>query len=400
VAVSSGDEVGQLASDFNRMASELDSRNRRLLETMSQLDLSRQAVTGERNFMANVLDSISSGILTFSPAGALVSVNTCGRSILGERVTEGGHFEQIFAHWPDLVQRIRSTVSGEAPFGRSPLRSGTGPDELCLDIGIFPIGSAMAQGITVTIRDETEKERMREEMTRLDRFASLGRLSAGIAHEIRNPLTGITLLLDDLHDRPAMAGECQEMMEKALAEIERVERLINGLLTYAAPPRTEFIRADLNLAVADSLLFFRKACEREGVILESSLPPLPLVTFDPEKIRQVLLNLLRNALSATPRGGVIAVATSLQPEGVVISVRDTGAGIPADALPLIFEPFFTRSSAGTGLGLSISQRIIEEHAGTISVTSEAGKGTLFAITLPLHQSERTDARDHGTDTDH
>ena len=133
----------------------------------------------------------------------------------------------------------------------------------------------MEQGITVTMRDETEKERMREEMTRLDRLASLGRLSAGIAHEIRNPLTGITLLLDDLHDRPACDAESRELMKRGLEEIERVEKLINALLSYATPPRSEFRESDLNLIIEETLLFFRKACEKEGVALVSSLEDIP-----------------------------------------------------------------------------------------------------------------------------
>ena len=106
--------------------------------------------------------------------------------------------------WPELIARIEATVAGKRPFGRAPFTTGSDDRTRHFDVGIFPIGAEMEQGITVTMRDETEKERMREEMTRLDRLASLGRLSAGIAHEIRNPLTGITLLLDDLHDRPSL----------------------------------------------------------------------------------------------------------------------------------------------------------------------------------------------------
>ena len=379
VAIDSRDEIGELASDFNRMAEELESRNSRLLETLSALDRSREEVTGERNFMEGVVNSISSAILPFSPQGVLISMNTNSVKILGDKVVPGMHYSEIFSDWPDIVARIEETVAGRTEFGRKPFSSG----QKHYDIGVFPIGQKMEQGITVTIRDETEKEQMRQEMTRMDRLASLGRLSAGIAHEIRNPLTGITLLLDDLHDHPSFDSETKGLMSRALAEIERVEKLINSLLNYAAPPGSEFRIASLNALVNETLLFFRKVCEKSGVALESTLQEMPDFCFDPEKIRQVLLNLLRNSLSASGENGTIRVTTSATADSALLTVSDNGQGIAADDLPLVFEPFFTASSGGTGLGLSISQRIIEEHNGRIEVTSEEGCGTTITITLPL-----------------
>jgi len=383
VEIDSGDEVGGLAQDFNRMAAELESRNRHLLATLAELDRSRQQVTGERNFMEGVVNSISSAILTFSRDGLLISVNTNGRMVLGEQSPVGRHYREIFAGWPELIDRIELTVAGKRPFGREPFTTGGNDGAKHFDFGIFPIGAEMEQGITVTMRDETEKERMREEMTRLDRLASLGRLSAGIAHEIRNPLTGITLLLDDLHDRPTFDAESREMMKKALEEIERMEKLINALLNYATPPRSEFHEIDINLIIEETLLFFRLACEKSGVSLVSSLESIPRLILDPDKIRQMLLNLLRNSLIATDSGGEITVATCLKDGMAELVVSDSGQGIPAEDIDHIFEPFFTRSRGGTGLGLSITQRIVEEHHGTITVASTKGAGTVFTIRLPL-----------------
>jgi signal transduction histidine kinase len=382
VDIDSGDEVGALAQDFNRMAAELENRNRHLLETLTELDRSRQQVTGERNFMEGVVNSISSAILPFSRDGLLISVNTNGRTILGRQAEVGRHFREVFANWPGLTARIEQTVAGARPFGRAPF-TGSDNGARYFDVGIFPIGSGMEQGITVTIRDETEKERMREEMTRLDRLASLGRLSAGIAHEIRNPLTGITLLLDDLHDRPTFDAESREMMGRGLEEIERVEKLINALLNYAAPPRAEFCEGDLNQIINETLLFFRKTCEKNGVALVSSLEELPLLILDPDKIRQMLLNLLRNSLIATGNGGVISVTTSRKDGMAELVVSDSGQGIPAEDIDHIFEPFFTKSRGGTGLGLSISQQIVEEHHGSIAVASTPGSGTVLTIRLPV-----------------
>jgi signal transduction histidine kinase len=379
VEISSTDEVGELAADFNWMATELEKRNRHLLETLTELDRSRQEVTGERNFMEGVVDSISSAIIPFSRSGQLISINTNGRIILESTPVVGTHYREVFAKWPELVERIDDTVAGRRPFGRKPFTTGS----RYFDIGVFPIGSGMEQGITVTIRNETEKERMREEIIRMDRFASLGRLSAGIAHEIRNPLTGITLLLDDLHDSVSFDPESRDMLGKALQEIERVEKLINALLSYASPPRFEFSEGDFGMVMEETLLFFRKTCEKAGVTLTSCIGKLPRFTFDPDKIRQMLLNLLRNALVATNAGGVITVKAEPLAEAVKLKVSDTGQGIPASDIEQIFEPFFTRSRGGTGLGLSITQRIVEEHHGTITVFSQEGEGTAFTVILPL-----------------
>jgi signal transduction histidine kinase len=379
VEISTGDEVGELAADFNLMADELERRNSSLLETLSELDRSRHEVIGERNFMEGVVNSISSAILPFSCSGVLISINTNGRAILGDETAIGDHYSKVFAKWPELVKRIADTVAARRSFGR---RSFTA-DGRYFDVGVFPIGMDMEQGITVTIRDETEKERMREEMIRMDRLASLGKLSAGIAHEIRNPLTGITLLLDDLHDRPNFDPESREMMGRALEEIERVEKLINALLNYASPPLSEFSEGEIKVVIEETLFFFRKACEKAGVSLVSTLAEIPAFVFDQDKIRQMLLNLLRNSLIATDSGGVITVATGIEDGVMILKVSDTGQGISSDDIPHVFEPFFTRSHGGTGLGLSITQRIVAEHHGVISVKSIEREGTVFTVKLPL-----------------
>ncbi len=200
-------------------------------------------------------------------------------------------------------------------------------------------------------------------MTRLERLASLGKLSAGIAHEVRNPLTGISLLLDDLHDRASLAADDQEMLKKALSEIERVERLISALLSYSAPPRVEFRTSDLNQVVKDVAMLLGKQCERQNVHMLFEMCELPLFRFDQEKIKQALINILKNALEAMPEGGRLRIATLWEDGFASVLISDNGPGIKKEDLPLIFEPFFTRKGAGTGLGLSITQRIMDEHHG-------------------------------------
>ena len=383
VAVTARDELGELATDFNTMADELERRNKSLMNTLEELEYSRQQSIEERNFKESVLESITSAILSFSPDGVLLSVNRHGTKILGSRAVPGIYFRDLFQGWEELADRFTTVNESKDGYGRAPVILNENGTSRYFDVGIFPIGTGASQGITVTIRDETEKERMREEMTRMDRLASLGKISAGIAHEVRNPLTGITLLLDDLHDRPALDHETQSMVGRALTEIERVERLISSLLTYASPPRGHFVEADVNTVVQDCILLFRRACEKQGVGLSCNLSSVPIFPFDVDQLKQVLLNLMANALDAMPYGGEIVVATSQKGNQAILTVADTGPGIPPEDIPLLFEPFFTRKSAGTGLGLSIAQRIVEDHHGAITVSSSLGQGTLFTISLPL-----------------
>lgn len=383
IAVTSKDELGELAQTFNNMAAELERRKRNLLTAMDELRCSRQEIIDERNFKASVLESISSAILTFSPAGALTSINSTGYSILGENVVLESHYREVFSGWGDMAERIERVRNGCAGYGRQPLRLER-PGGVChFDVGLFPIGSNAELGLTVTMRNETEKEKLREEMIRLDRLASLGKLAAGIAHEVRNPLTGIALLLDDLHDQAALAADDQAMLKKALTEIERVEKLINALLNYSSPPRADFRLGDINGVVNDTALLMKRECERRKVTIDVTSVPIPTFSFDPEKIRQALMNIIRNALEAMPDGGAIKVGTGHDGDQALIRIADNGPGISPEDLPLIFEPFFTRKGAGTGLGLSITQRVVEEHKGTISVESSHYGGTVFTLKLPM-----------------
>lgn len=383
VPVTSSDEIGELGRTFNVMADELETRKNNLLATLDELQHSRKDILDERNFKTSVLESISSTIITFSPEGVLTSINGVGLKFLPGTTEPGRTYEEVFAEWPEVCVRITTALQLKQGYGREPLSRLIDGELTYYDVGMFPIGANAGMGLTVTLRNETERERLREETVRLDRLASLGKLSAGIAHEVRNPLTGISLLLDDLHDQPGFSSEDREMLSKALAEIERVERLISALLNYSSPVRTDFREGDLTQLVKDILLLMRRQAEKQGITLHVTYAQLPTFRFDPEKIRQALINILKNALEILEPGGIISLKTDYNDTSVTISIHDNGPGIPSHDLPLIFEPFFTRKGAGTGLGLSITQRIIEEHHGTLTVESNGFNGSTFRITLPL-----------------
>jgi signal transduction histidine kinase len=387
VMVKGSDELAGLARSFNAMTTELEQRKASLIATLDQLQESRQAILDERNFKESILESISSAITTFSPTGELTSRNSTADTFLERHWPLGSHYATLFDGWEPLSARIARVITEGTGYGREPLKKEIKGQIRHFDVGIFPIGKNAERGLTVTLRDETIREDLREETVRLERLASLGKLAAGISHEIRNPLTGISLLLDDLHDRAQLGEKDREMLTKALAEIERMERLISALLIFAAPPRSHFSPGNPGDAADDVIMLMQRQCQRQGITLSLERTLVPDCLIDAEKIRQALLNLLKNAFEALPLGGNITVSIMRDACDACITVSDTGHGIPTQDLPLIFEPFFTRKGAGTGLGLSITRQIIDEHGGSISVESELGQGTTFRIRLPLLVSD-------------
>ncbi len=387
VTINGNDELAELADSFNTMTKELEQRKASLTATLQQLQESRKAILDERNFKESILESISSGITTFSDNGELTSCNSTAYRFLGQQWSFGSHYAAVFEGWEPLPARIANIFTDGTGYGREVLKKEINGQERHFDVGIFPIGKEGEKGLTVTLRDETIREELREETVRLERLASLGKLAAGISHEIRNPLTGISLLLDDLHDRAQLTEKDKEMLAKALSEIERMERLVSALLTFAAPPRSNFIKSDPAEAIDDLLMLMQRQFQRSGILIKYDRISAPDCLIDAEKIRQAVLNILKNGLEAQPSGGTISISMMHEGSDLLISIKDEGHGIPAKDLPLIFEPFFTRKGAGTGLGLSITRQIIEEHGGTITVESEPEIGTTFVIRLPISMSD-------------
>ncbi|MBM4396225.1 MAG: HAMP domain-containing protein [Deltaproteobacteria bacterium] len=216
-----------------------------------------------------------------------------------------------------------------------------------------------------------------------ERLASLGRLSAGIAHEINNPLTGIALLADSTREALPDGDPRRPALETIVAETMRCREVIKGLLDFArqSPPSKQAVR--MAVLVARAVAVLEPAAARRRVRLDPAGDGELEVVADPAQIQQVLLNLVLNAMDAMPDGGVVALHWSREGADAELSVTDTGVGIPGDALSKVFEPFFsTKGKKGTGLGLAVSWGIVEQHGGTIRVSSQVGVGSTFTVVLP------------------
>ncbi|TFH52960.1 MAG: hypothetical protein E4G91_11830 [Candidatus Zixiibacteriota bacterium] len=230
----------------------------------------------------------------------------------------------------------------------------------------------------------TERVEMRRQMERVERLASLGRLSAGLAHEIRNPLTGVSLMLDELHDRLLGRVEDQGLIQRSLSEIERLEGLVSELLRFAAFPSTNRRPGDIGAVLRDTLFLARRQCEKNRVeLVEQIAESLPRFSFDKDKLKQAFLNLINNALDAMPKGGRLLVQVVADEHVLKETIAYSGEGISADQLSMIFEPLYTTKGGVTGLGLAITHNIVSNHAGRITVDSRPGEGTKFTLIFPL-----------------
>ncbi len=390
VKVHTNDEVGALADSFNKMVEELNRRRTRLLQTLQALRQSRKEIIRERNFKDTVFENIETGVLTFDGDWKVTSANGPACEILKiKRPGKDCHWRTLLTDWPELGEVLGDWfAAGEAGEEREfrvyvPLeRRGR---KLTYRMALFPLSFRQQAGWLLTIEDLTERVNMRQQMARMDRLASLGRMSAGIAHEVRNPLTGVSLLLDELHDRLLGQEADQQLIRRALGEIERLEALVNEMLHFSSVPEPRFRVGQIADVLQNSLFLLRKQCQRQQVrLIEEVAADLPEILMDADRIKQVLLNLLNNALEAMPDGGDLTIrAYSDGKNSLFIEIRDSGIGIAAARLPLVFEPFVTSKGQGTGLGLAICYNIISDHGGDIQIDSEQGAGTRVLVRLPL-----------------
>lgn len=241
---------------------------------------------------------------------------------------------------------------------------------------------ARHSGVVLLIRDMTDVRGLEKSLQRSERMAALGKMAAGVAHELRNPLSSIKGLAVLLQSK--FSGQSKEAAtaEILVREVERLNRSIGELLDYAKPGQLSVAASDLNEIIKKTVSLIEADAQSCNVEIHLDLADsLPKVDVDRDKMKQVLLNLFLNAIQAMEDGGQLSIASATVNERVVVSVRDNGTGISAENLSRVFDPYFTTKNDGTGLGLAMSLKIIEEHGGEMKLTSEYGEWTEVCISL-------------------
>ncbi len=273
-----------------------------------------------------------------------------------------------------------------------------GIEEMVLRIVFLAMAGTLANNLAEALRTQSEKNRRtaeqlaaanqqiqeaEEAVRRSDRLAALGQLSAGLAHELRNPLSTIKASAEMLNRNVSKENEvAREVAGFIASEVDRTNSLITRFLDFARPLQLRTHTADLSQVLDRAV----SAAERDGLqiaIYKNYAPEIPPFLFDAELMERVFYNLIRNAAQATQPGGAVTVKTRLRDDAVEICVIDRGAGIEPQNLSAIFNPFFTTKPEGVGLGLAIVSKIVDQHGGKITVESEPGKGSVFRVLLPL-----------------
>ena len=239
----------------------------------------------------------------------------------------------------------------------------------------------------------------KERVLRSEQLATIGDMAARVAHEIRNPLVTIGGFARAINRNPDRTSRVKSNSWIIVQEVERLERILSNIMNFAKPPSPMFESHNINRLLDETLMMLEEEIQKHGIEAEMNLDEsIPLIMIDAQQIKQVLLNLMHNAISALEGEGKLIVTTSNHGHYYEVHISDTGRGIPEELKEKIFTPFFTTKPAGTGLGLPIVKKIIDDHDGSITYHSTIGKGTTFVIRLPISTKSRKDAPgQHGTE---
>jgi PAS domain S-box-containing protein len=284
-------------------------------------------------------------------------------------------------------------VAGQIPeFWESPLHASDGSvHTIKWHIGVVRDKSETISNIVFIGRDMTEERRLQEQVILSERLATVGRMAAQVAHEIRNPLSSIglniELLADEIHDQGlGNSGESRELIDNVLSQIERLNGVINDYLRFARMPVKHLKPECVNDLIRELAQFLQPETAAAHVRLTLNLCEAPPdIEIDRNLISQALLNCIRNAMEAMPEGGDLTLATGIKENHVEIGITDTGVGIAAEHLDRVFDPFFSTKDYGTGLGLPYVRQIVQEHRGEILIHSAPGKGAALTLRFPIAQ---------------
>ncbi len=348
--------------------------------------LARRSLAEVQAYSDQVVGHLPMGLVATNEKGRVAAFNDTAETILGKYHTYviGESAEDAL---PSELWRLSRELKNKNTIVEQDMECKVGANAtvpLRVSASVVRREAGAFLGYVFIFRDLTEVRRLEQEVKRSQRLAAVGRLAAGVAHEIRNPLSSIkgfaTYFKEKLRDAP----EDQETARIMIQEVERLDRVIGQLLEFARPSQLSTAPVRVADLVRHSLRLIEGDARSRGVELESVIPDdLPEINVDADRMSQVLLNLYLNAIQAMADGGTMTVAVSRNEakKSTVISIGDDGPGIPAQDRERIFDPYFTTKADGTGLGLAIVHKIVEAHGGEIDIESDPGRGTKVSVVL-------------------
>jgi two-component system sensor histidine kinase PilS (NtrC family) len=368
--------TGALAERYHELQEHMEDQRKHLSDLQAFRDL--------------IFESVGSGLVGVDPNGRVTAFNRAAVSITGVRAEDAVDqaWEAIFGDGVDLAEVRRAVSEGSEPAPRYEfrLRRHDG-QEVPVGISFWSLrsGTGDVAGLIGVCQDLSSIKQMEQRMRQADRLAAVGRLSANMAHEIRNPLASISGAVEALARDLPPDNTRSQLVEIVLRESARLNQIVGDFLEYARPAPMAAIEINMAEIFDEVLLLIEHRTLPANLKVSREYGETLPTRADPQRLRQAVWNLCLNAVQAMPDGGELRVgAQSLRDRGgrLQISITDTGQGIAETDLPHIFEPFFSTKPEGSGIGLALVYRVVEEHGGSIEVRSRVGEGTTFVLTLP------------------
>jgi len=382
------------------------------IEAVAVLDFNFPSIGGleeqlqrSNAFLRNLIGSSVDAIIAADRTGKILFFNDAAVEITGYSMEKALQDMDIRDIYPgngakEVMRKLRSDEFG----GKGKLKSfqvnllSLDGDEIPISLNAAIVYEGDREVATIGFfHDMRETLRMREELERTqiqllqaEKMSSLGKLAAGVAHQLNNPLGGITLYAQLMMEEYKLEDPAMEDLQRILKDAQRCSNTVKELLEFARQTRQEMRPHDMNQAISRTLFLLENQAIFQNIDIEKKLlPALPLIPGDIQQLNHLFMNIILNAAEAMDGHGKLLVITDLMPEGdrIAIEISDTGPGIPEDVLPHIFEPFYTtkEEGKGTGLGLSLAYRIVESHRGRLTAKNRPEGGASFCIELPLKQ---------------
>lgn len=347
---------------------------------LSELDL-------ENNLLHEILDSLTEGVLVLSSEGRIIRMNKTANKWLGLNENESD-FLKIKDE--GLRSRLRSAMSGVFERRVEDVHV-LNPCEFFIRLYFIPLTATGNHEVLILMTDQSEELAEQADVARLSRIEALLKLAAGVAHEIGNPLNSLSIHLQLLKNQTEKLPAMQKVkfrrgLNVIAAETERMDRIVRNFLKATRKPPLRLKMDDLNRLIEETLDLLKPELDRKKIGFEYKLDKkIANFLFDRDRLYQAVMNLIKNAMESMTSGGMIKIKTSLNDKVAIIQIADQGKGISEDALPHIFDAYFTTKDGGSGLGLMLVYETVAEHGGRIEVESKLDKGTIFTIHLPIRR---------------
>ena len=384
IQIQTGDEIEELGNNFNHMIQQI-------LLHRTELENRLREITSLKAYTDNVLSSMTNGLITVDLNERIVTVNERAEGILKKRREEmaGLQLKDVLEDSHPLHKALNETLSHERGIFHSELelKGEEGSVWLMASTSLLTDGEGNKIGALAVFQDITEIKALEERLRQADRLAALGTLSAGLAHEIKNPLSAIKTFVQLLPKKVGNTSFMDKFNVTVPREIDRINQLVEDLLELTRARKGSFVNLDVNQLIMQVIDLHGEEMGKRQITFEEHLDKtIPQVHGDQEKLYRAFSNLMINSIQAMPNGGSLSVSSAIENSTrpmVRVNFSDTGIGMDEITAKNIFNPFYTTKDKGVGLGMALTHKIVEDHQGVIEITSEKGKGTIFVLRFPV-----------------